>query len=331
MRMRTIATKESATGVRVNLPEPQRKNGRKFRRRGSLQILEAPPLTRLDWLVHGFSTRCGGRSRFPALDHAEGRKVNRAGTRNQALNLGFTDWDTRKRVLSNRREFFHAIGARKMHPVVLEQVHSDIAHRVALPSQLITKPAKGDALLTADPGVLLAVQTADCVPILLVDTKRRVVAAIHSGWRGTLLRLAAKTVGRMRMEFGTSPGDLIVAIGPAIGRCCYEVGSEVAAAFHAQFPNASEWFDGPFDSLAAGENDPNWLPWLTMKPPGHQPPASRVHLDLVAANRAILADAGVPAARIYSSGFCTACRTDLFFSYRREHATGRMMAVIGLR
>ena len=101
--------------------------------------------------------------------------------------------------------------------------------------------------------------------------------------------------------------------------------------FHAQFPEAREWFDGPFDALASGENDPNWLPWLTMRPPGHPPPPPSVHLDLVAANRAILAGAGVPPGQISASDFCTACRTDLFFSYRRERTTGRLMAAIAIR
>jgi len=133
------------------------------------------------------------------------------------------------------------------------------------------------------------------------------------------------------MDFGTHPEDVIAALGPSIGRCCYEVGEEVAREFNAQFPNAREWFEGPFETLASGENDPNWLPWLTMKPPGHAPPPLRVNLDLIAANRAILAEAGVPVARIFSSDLCTACRTDLFFSYRREQATGRMMAVVGIR
>jgi copper oxidase (laccase) domain-containing protein len=109
------------------------------------------------------------------------------------------------------------------------------------------------------------------------------------------------------------------------------VGPEVAKEFESQFAEARDWFDGPFDSLAAGENDPNWLPWLTMRPPGHPPPPPSVQLDLIAANRAILTNAGVPAKQIFSSGFCTACRTDLFFSYRREHNTGRMMAAIGMR
>lgn len=300
-----------------------------LRRAGGLQILEAPAFAALDWLVHGFSTRPGGSSE-PASNNGERRTTN-----NRALNLGFTDWDSRVRVLDNRKKFFHAIGAGKLRAVTLRQVHSDVAHRAdassgAAHTDANEKAPQGDALFTRDPGILLAVQTADCIPILLADTKRHAVAAIHAGWRGTLRRIAAKTLGRMQMEFGTRPEDVIAALGPGIGRCCYEVGSEVARDFDAQFPNAREWFDGPFDALASGENDPNWLPWLTMKPPGHQPPPLRVHLDLIAANHAILAGAGIPARQISASSFCTACRTDLLFSYRRERTTGRMMAVIGI-
>lgn len=132
------------------------------------------------------------------------------------------------------------------------------------------------------------------------------------------------------MEFGTEPQDVVAALGPSVGKCSYEVGADVVKEFQAQFPRARDWFDGPFDALAANE-DPNPLPWLTMRPPGHPPPEPRVELDLIAANRAILAEAGVPLAQISSSGFCTACRTDLFFSYRRERKTGRMMAAIGIR
>jgi hypothetical protein len=191
--------------------------------------------------------------------------------------------------------------------------------------------AKADALITNEPGLLLTVQVADCVPIFLADKKRHAIAAIHSGWRGTLQRIAEKALGRMQMEFGTRPQDVIAALGPGIGQCCFEVGPEVAAEYAAKFPDAREWFQGPFDSLARGDNDPNWLPWLTMRPPGHQPPAPRVHLDLIAANRSTLSAAGVPAGNIVSSEFCTACRTDLFFSFRRERVTGRMMAAIGIR
>jgi purine-nucleoside/S-methyl-5'-thioadenosine phosphorylase / adenosine deaminase len=297
---------------------------------GSLQILEAPAFARFNWLVHGFSTRPGGASELKPLRDGED-------TCEKVLNLGFTEWDTRARVLENREKFFRAIGASKMRVVALRQIHSDIVQVVdsANESQSGTDSREtapqGDALITREPGVLLVVQTADCVPILLADPKRRAIAAIHSGWRGTVRRIAAKALGRMQMDFGTKPEDVVAALGPGIGQSCYEVGSEVAAEFQAQFLNAREWFEGPFDRLADSDNEPNWLPWLTMKPPGHPPPPPRVHLDLIAANRAILEVAGIPARNISSSRLCTACRTDLFFSFRKERTTGRMMAAIGIR
>ncbi|HTZ99257.1 MAG TPA: peptidoglycan editing factor PgeF [Candidatus Aquilonibacter sp.] len=307
----------------------------KIRRAGGVRILESPTLARVKWLTHGFSTRPGGVSEIPQPSPGEnGRRARTAA--GGALNLGFTDWDARERVLENRGRFLRGLGAEKMRVVTLRQFHSDVVHLVAesAGSAANGSPAeapKADALITREPGVLLAVQTADCVPILLADTKRRAIAAIHSGWRGTLARIAAKALGRMKMEFGTRPADVIAALGSGIGRCCYEVGSDVAREFDAKFADAREWFDGPFDALAAGDNDPNWLPWLTMRPPGHPPPPPRVHLDLMAANRAILAGAGVPARRISASNFCTACRSDLFFSYRRERTTGRLMAAIAIR
>ncbi len=299
-----------------------------MRSAGRLRILEAVPLAKLGWLVHGFSTRPGGASKIPSADAAQSRGGAKA--RADVLNLGYTDWDSPAHVAKNRKQFFHALRADGFRPVTLRQIHSDAALRADLQPDSAGDPPSGDALFTCRPGFLLAVQTADCVPILLADTKQRAIAAVHAGWRGTLRRIAEKTIGRMRMEFGTRPEDVIAALGPGIGRCCYEVGSEVAREFHARFPHAREWFDGPFDALAAGESDPNWLPWLTMKPPGHAPPSPRVHLDLIAANRAILGEAGVPVRQIFCSDYCTACRTDLFFSYRREHQTGRAIAAIGL-
>ena len=329
--MIVTTSKKRRTESQIINSSRKAKDGWELHPAGCLQVLEAPALTQLTWLVHAFSTR-RGTGQLRGTNGAKTRKPRQASEADgQVLNLGFTDGDTRRRVLSNRRQFLHAIGADGMNLVAIEQIHSDVVHRITSATPAITELARGDALLTSVPGILLGVQTADCVPILLADRKRRAVAAIHAGWRSTLLRIAAKTLGRMRMEFGTSPQDVMAAIGPSIGRCCYEVGSEVAAAFHSQFPNAREWFDGPFDALACGENDPNWLPWLTKKPPGHAPPPPRVHLDLVAANCAILTEAGVPPAQISQSGLCTACRTDLFFSYRRERVTGRLMAVIGIR
>ncbi len=212
-----------------------------IRRARGLQVVESRALGKLGWLAHGFSTRPGGASVL------EGKP---------ALNLGFTEWDERERVAANREKFMAALGAREMPLVTLRQFHSDVIHVAAAP---VREAPKADALITSTPGLLLGVQTADCVPILLADTRRRVVAAIHAGWRGTLARIAVKTLGRMRMEFGTRPRDVVAALGPAIGRCCYEVGPEVAQAFAAQFPPAADWFDGPFEQLAHGE-EPLWLP-----------------------------------------------------------------------
>jgi YfiH family protein len=234
------------------------------RRARGLQVVESGALGKLDWLTHGFSTRRGGTSVL------EGKP---------ALNLGFTEWDERERVVANREKFMVALGARAMPLVTLRQFHSDV---IRIAPALPAEAPKADALITTTPGLLLGVQTADCVPILLADTRRRVVAGIHAGWRGTLARIAVKTLGQMRMEFGTRPRDVVAALGPAIGRCCYEVGPEVAQAFAAQFPTAADWFDGPFEQLAHGE-EPLWLPWLTMMPPGHVPPPPRVQLDLRAA------------------------------------------------
>jgi YfiH family protein len=290
-------------------------------RSGRATTLQAQPLARLKWLVHGFSTRKGGASKLGS---------------ERALNLGFTDWDARTSVESNRKVFLGALGASKMGLVVLRQIHSDVIHLV---EKKPATPLQGDALISNTPGILLGVQTADCVPILLADTRHRAVAAIHAGWRGTLARIVAKAIGRMQMEFGTRPADIVAAIGPAIHRCSYEVGPEVAQAFAGQFPQAREWFDIPRElssgmqdgEIVAGEG-PNPLKWLLMTPPGHDPPPPTVQLDLVAANRWQLIDAGVREANISSNDLCTACNTDLLFSHRREQGrTGRMMAVIGIR
>jgi polyphenol oxidase len=318
----TIGMRKSARRKKTTSPKPKKHaSSWKLRRAGSLQILTATPLAELDWLVHGFSTRPGGASELAS--ERNGKKV-----REEVLNLGFAEWDSSENVLANRKRFFSAHGAGKMRIVALRQIHSDIVHRVDHDSA--AEPLQGDAHFTRERGVVLTVQTADCVPILLADPKRRAVAAIHAGWRGTLRRIAAKTLGRMQMEFGTDPADVIAALGPGINRCCYEVGPEVAREFQAQFSEAREWFEAPPNFFSATE-DPNWLPWLTMRPPGHPAPEPRGRLDLLAANCAILAAAGISPDNILTSEFCTSCRTDLFFSYRRERPTGRLMAAIAIR
>ncbi|HEX3370887.1 MAG TPA: peptidoglycan editing factor PgeF, partial [Candidatus Acidoferrales bacterium] len=246
--------------------EAAAKSAWKIRHAGGVQILESPALDKLGWLAHGFSTRPGGASLIQ---------------KKPALNLGFTKWDEEKRVAANRKKFVDALDAAEMPLATMRQFHSDVIHVIATPC---ADAPNADALITNASGLLLGVQTADCVPILLADTKRHAVAAIHAGWRGTLARIVVKALGRMRMEFGTQARDVVAALGPAIGQGCYEVGAEVAQAFANQFPPAAEWFEGPFAQLADGV-DPLWLPWLTMMPPGHVPPPPRVQLDLRAANR----------------------------------------------
>ncbi len=282
--------------------------------RGGIQTLLAAALKEQPWLAHGFSTRVGGNSSL------EG---------NPALNLGFTEWDSRRAVEANRKEFIAALNASKMTLIGLRQVHSDVIYRVdKAPAEL----PRGDALITQTPGLLLTIQTADCVPVLLADVRRHAVAAIHAGWRGTLARIVAKTLGRMRMEFGTQPADVLAALGPAIGQCSFEVGPEVAQAFATQFSEAQAWFEGKFEHLSSAGDEPNPLKWLSMTPPGHDPPPPRLQLDLIAANRWQLEDSGVPPEQISAAGLCTACHSELFFSYRREQrGTGRMMSAIGIR
>jgi YfiH family protein len=274
-----------------------------------LQILQLTPFRNLPWLVHGFSTRPGGVSQL------DGQPV---------LNLGFIEWDTRENVAENRRLFQAALRAEDFTLVPLKQIHSDAIH---LFTNAPAHACKGDASATNLPGLLLAVQTADCVPILLVDSKKRAVAAIHAGWKGTLARITEKAVGRLLLEFGSKPSDLLAALGPSIGPCCYEVGADFVAKFTAQFADASDFFDEPRTG-----DEPNPLQWLSMMPPGHQPPPRNVHLDLPKANRAQLLAAGLRPQNIFASGLCTACRTDLFFSHRREGAlSGRLMSVIAIR
>ncbi len=160
---------------------------------------------------------------------------------------------------------------------------------------------RGDAIISSTPGCLLAVRTADCVPVLLADEKRRVVAAIHAGWRGTAGEIAAKTVQRLALEFGSEPGDIHAAIGPGIGLCCYRVGAEVAVLFASLFPERKD-----LDAAAM--------------------------LDLAEANRRQLLSAGLSHDRIYRSTLCTCCLADEFHSYRRESTlSGRLVSAIGIR
>jgi len=297
--------------------------------RDGLAWLESARLAKLPWLVHAFSTRRGGASGFPS----------------PGLNLGFPD--RRERVEQNRRHFLRQIGAQDFSLASVRQVHSSHAFVVAaggtgqpeyrlcgVPSaeRAATGPPAGDALMTAEAGLLLTVRIADCLPVLLVDPKQRAVAAVHAGWRGALERVIEKAVGDMRLAFGSDPQQLLAVLGPSIRACCYEVGEEVVEAFDGRFAPPAPFFRTlPHRPEAA--TDRHAILFLSAHPPGHAPeqvPAA--HLDLVAVAQHQLTSAGVAPSRISVADYCTACRTDLFFSHRKEGGrTGRQMAAIGIR
>jgi polyphenol oxidase len=280
------------------------------------KILQGDSLTPVPWLVHGFSTRPGGFSK------AYGGK---------SLNLGFTREDSQRAVKQNRTAFLRQVGAiRKEHEcplVTLRQIHSDLIHCV---SKVPESGLAGDGLITRTPGLLLAILTADCLPVILVDTKRRAVGVFHAGWRGTVKRIVEKGVGEMQRWFGTRPADIRAAIGPGVHDCCYAVGPEVRRQFESQFEYGSKLFREVEESDPVREKYP--LLFLTARAPGHSELPKQIFLDLVEANRRQLIAAGVAAKNISASPLCTSCRTDLLFSYRAEKGvTGRMMTLAGIR
>jgi hypothetical protein len=173
----------------------------------------------------------------------------------------------------------------------LRQIHSD---RVVVADSPGARIAEGDAMITDRAGVLLAVRTADCLPILLADERRRLVAAVHAGWRGTVARIVLATVEELAGKFGCRPQDLRVAIGPGIGPCCYEVGPEVTVQFDPSVSNGRT-------------------------------------IDLLAANRRQLETAGVPPERIVAAAVCTRCEAAEFHSWRRNPGHDRMLSAIGIR
>jgi polyphenol oxidase len=284
--------------------------------RSELLIL-AENLTQISNLVHGFSIRVGGISE--AYGGAQ-------------LNLGFTASDRRESVERNRRVFVQAVTGRErsLPPLItLRQIHSGLVRIVKSKDPIPKSALKGDAIITSHSDVLLAIQVADCVPVLVADAQRRAVGAFHSGWRGTVKRIVERGVGSMRAVFGCEPKNLYAAIGPCIHACCYAVGDEVIDEFTSQFAYSEELFSEVYDRDPIKEKYP--LLFLTARAPGHSNIGPQTHLDLVEANRRQLIDAGVPEDHIWAAQECTSCRTDLLFSHRAEAGyTGRMMGVVGV-
>jgi hypothetical protein len=253
------------------------------------------------WLAHGFSLRSTVRSGFEQ-------------------NLGFNGYQSREVVQRNRLHFVQGIlatarigndeaaaavpGNAGSQLVVLRQCHADIVHA------LTTRPpaefsADGDGMVTDQPGLLLGVLTADCMPVLIVDIESRVVAAVHAGWRGTAKRIVQKALGIMQSQFASHPRNCIAVVGPAIRGCCYEVGEDLFKIFDGEFEDASQLFQ----TRLGGKR----------------------FLDLAAACRFQLLQAGLETSNVFSDPACTSCNLEQFFSHRAERGkTGRMMSVIGI-
>lgn len=274
----------------------------------------------LPWLWAGFSTRKGGVSRAYCAGNAPGE-----------LNLGFTEGDHRANVLRNRRLLAEAVTGNARTPILaLRQFHSNLVVDATPSDALRPAPRRADGQITAGPGLLLAVETADCIPVLVADRRQRIVAAFHAGWRGAAKRIVETGVGRMRLLYGSRPRDLIAAIGPGASACCYAVGEELFSEFESQFSYAPDLFHEVFSSDPIKTKYP--MLFLTQRAPGHSPLGPSLHADLVQANRRQLLDCGLSPRSIQIVGGCTQCQQDLFFSHRASHGhTGRMMAVIGIR
>lgn len=241
------------------------------------------------WLRHGFSLR---------RSLANGRDMN----------VGFNSRQPRETAIENRQRLVEAVFQRNHPLVLLRQVHADTVIPVECPP---AEALEGDALVTCQSGMVIAVQTADCLPVLLADPVQRVIAAVHAGWRGTLKRIVQKAVERMRSDFNSNPADCLAVVGPSIRGCCYEVGEEVVEAFFREFSDTASLFSEP----PAGKRTR---------------PAART-LDLPLACQRQLLAAGLRPENIAADGPCTSCRTDLFFSHRAEGGnTGRMLALIGI-
>ena len=256
---------------------------------------------------HGFKTHAEQRRTdsseylsISALDiiagitHAFTTRQHGLGTRNNGLKHP-DDWNAVAETLNINPDRL----------VTVNQVHGDTVVTVDSRNYHNVTSVQADAIITRVPGIAIGVETADCVPVLLFDPATPAIAAIHAGWRSTVKKIVQKTVRKMQEEFGSDPATMIAAIGPAIGPECYEVDEAVMGPLREAFPF---WED-----VAAARGTGRWA------------------LDLVKLNGLELRNINVAELNIHSLGLCTSCRTDLFYSFRAEGRTGRMLSVIMIK
>jgi YfiH family protein len=242
----------------------------------------------------GISVAIPALDRLGIIRYAFTTRQNGLGARTQGIRQP-DDW----------KSVAEAFGISPARLVTVNQVHGDTIVRVEEANYEGIRSVEADAMITGERGIAIGVETADCVPLLLVDPVTPAIAAVHAGWRSTVQQIVQKTVTNMQDEFGSDPGRMIAAIGPAIGPECYEVDEPVMGPVREKF---SFW-----QEVASPRGNGRWS------------------LDLVGLNRRELMQAGLSAVNVYSFGLCTSCMVDLFYSFRREGRTGRMLSVIMIK
>lgn len=245
--------------------------------RKDIHYITIPALEKIGLIKHAFTTRQGG-----------------LGARSSGIKLT-DDW----------KALAEAFGVNPERLVTANQVHGENIVRVDGRNFKKTKTAQADAMITNALEMAIGVETADCVPVLLVDPLTPAVGAVHAGWRSTVKRIVQKAVKKMQDEFGTDPARMIAAIGPTIGPECYEVDEPVMGPIREAFPLWKE--------VVSARGSDKWS------------------LDLVKLNRLELLQIGLSEKNVHSLGLCTSCRRDLFYSFRAEGRTGRMLSVIMIK
>lgn len=289
MPMETITSGQSQENTEQQTSDILAENGFYWRESGGVKVLISRDLEEIGF-TNGFSTRIGGVSAFPE----------------NSLNLAGYDEDSAENIAENRRRFLSVFGG-DYALASCWQIHSADVRVVKDLADAKDGDYKMDALVSDAERVLLGVKTADCVPVLVGDMRTKAFAAVHAGWRGTVQSIIVNTVEKMREFYGTSPADLIAAIGPAATCKNYEIGQDVIDEFGKNFPQSTHLFTPTRDGHAL--------------------------IDLHTANKEQLLRLGVLPENISVAPLCTMERTDLFFSYRVEKKlhgkTGRLMSIIG--
>lgn len=268
-----------------------------FRNRGAVPYITFPALSKYSFLCHGFSTRLGGVSREEL----------------SSLNLSYSRGDEDANVDENYRRICQAMGIAPENLIFSDQVHKT---RIAYADGTVKKYMETDGLITDKRGLVLCTSYADCVPLYFADTAGRGIGLAHSGWRGTVERIGAKTVAAMEEQFGCPPSDLIAVIGPSICQDCYEVSQDVADAFKEQFTG-----EQAVSFLTAGEYKDS-----------QEEPDRKYQLNLWEANRIILSEAGLLPENIHIAGLCTCCNAEILFSHRASGGKrGNLNAFLGIQ